>query len=336
MRTCPINCVLLGQLLGLNSLINCQTLHVFLLILLAGDIATNPGPQTKPNLHCFSFNAQSIRSSTKLPNGSFTSNMKSFQDMVYAEELDIILMTETLLNDNFSDNEILSSGFNILRKDCPVDQRGGGVLIATRDFIPYKRIVASNGPNWLEKPEIVAVEIELKNLKNILVSVCYRPPSCNPSEWLTLFTAFLESCSHYDKVLITGDFNFPDLTWNSTFVPDLSQISSCTGSSEFRELMFDFVLCQVNMHLTRLNHILDLVLSTMPEDITNLSCLAPSTMNISSDHNLLFFNLQLRSKPLGHDSRRVYDISQADWNALQNSLNNLDLSPLPDNSINDD
>ncbi len=98
---------------GLNLLINRQTLHVFLLILLAGDIATNPSPRTKPNLHCLSFNAQSIRSSTKLPNGSVTSNMKSFQDMVYAEELDIILMTETRLNDNFSDNEILSSGFNI-------------------------------------------------------------------------------------------------------------------------------------------------------------------------------------------------------------------------------
>ena len=215
-------------------------------------------------------------------------------------------MMETWLNDNFSDNEILSSGFNILRKDRPVDQHGGGVLIAIRYFIPNKRIVASNGPNWSEKLEIVAVEIELKNSRKILVSVCYWPPSCNPSEWLTLFMAFLESCSHYDKVLITGDFN----------LPDLSERSSCTGSSEFRELMIDFFLCQVNMHPTRLNHILDIVLSTTPEDITDLSCLAPSTMNISSDHNLLFFNLQLRSKPLGHDSRTVYDFSQKQTGTL--------------------
>ncbi len=45
---------------GLNLLINRQMLHVFLLILLAGDIATNPGTQTKPNLHCLSFNALKV------------------------------------------------------------------------------------------------------------------------------------------------------------------------------------------------------------------------------------------------------------------------------------
>ena len=48
-------------------------------------------------------------------------NLKSFQDMVYAEELDMILLTETWLNENVSDNEILPSGFNILRKDRPAD-----------------------------------------------------------------------------------------------------------------------------------------------------------------------------------------------------------------------
>ena len=69
-------------------MINRQLFHVFLLILLAGDVATNPGPRTEPTLHCLSFNAQSIRSST---NVSFMNNLKSFQDMVYAEELDMIL-----------------------------------------------------------------------------------------------------------------------------------------------------------------------------------------------------------------------------------------------------
>lgn len=35
---------------GLNLMIYHQTLHVFLLLILAGDVATNPGPKTKPNL----------------------------------------------------------------------------------------------------------------------------------------------------------------------------------------------------------------------------------------------------------------------------------------------
>ena len=49
-------------------------------ILLAGDIATNPGPFNKnktqfETLHCLSFNAQSLRSLKRLDDGSVLSNL---------------------------------------------------------------------------------------------------------------------------------------------------------------------------------------------------------------------------------------------------------------------
>ena len=150
------------------------------------------------------------------------------------------------------------------------------MLIAIRDSIPYKRIVDNESPDWSEKLEIVAVEIEMKSSRKILVSVCYRKPSCDPKEWLKFFTSFLETCSTYDKVLVTGDLNFPDLTWNSCLVPNTTQRNISVGSFEFRELTFDFFLSKVNMHPTRISSILDLVLSTTPEDVVNLSCLEPS------------------------------------------------------------
>ena len=42
-----------------------------------------------------------------------------------------------------------------------------------------------------------------------LLSTTYL--SCDSGEWLELLTAFLETTANYDKVLITGDFNCPDL-----------------------------------------------------------------------------------------------------------------------------
>ena len=75
-------------------------------------------------------------------------------------------MTETWLNENFLGSKILPSGFKILRKDRPIDQRGGGVLIVIRDCMPYKKIFASESPDWSGNLEIVAVEIEMKNKKN--------------------------------------------------------------------------------------------------------------------------------------------------------------------------
>ena len=59
-------------------------------------------------------------------------------------------------------------------------------------------------------------------------------------------------------------------------------------------------------------------------------------MDLSSDRKLLFFDLQLCIKHLGHDSRKIHDLSRADWNALLNSLNNADLCPVAENDVNDD
>ena len=127
--------------------------------------------------------------------------------------------------------------------------------------------------------------------------------------------------------LITGDFNFPDLTWNSTLPPNSSHMNPSTGSAEFKELGLDFFLHQVNIYPTRQNHILDLILTSASENIGNLSCIPPSTIGISSDHHLLFFDLLLYVKSTGCDRRTVFDFQHADWNALHVTLSHLDLAP---------
>ena len=58
-----------NYLYGLQFQINNNNLHLLLWILLSGDIAINPGPGSK-YFRCLSFNAQSIRSTTKLPDGT--------------------------------------------------------------------------------------------------------------------------------------------------------------------------------------------------------------------------------------------------------------------------
>ena len=78
---------------GLNLEID-DKIHVFCcMILLAGDVATNPGPSSLQYVRCLSFNARSIKSTIKLHDGTTASNLRTFQDLVYAEELDMILVT---------------------------------------------------------------------------------------------------------------------------------------------------------------------------------------------------------------------------------------------------
>ncbi len=168
---------------GLQFEVKNNNLHLLLNILLSGDVATNPGPCKDQHLRCLSFNAQSIRSKIKSPDGTFTSNLKSFQDLVYAERLDMIMVTETWLNNNITNNEILPKGYHVIRKDRDADKRGGGVLMALREDIAYNRINSrNNSPNWSARIEIIALELNLLNSKKSLVCAYYRPPSCDLEE----------------------------------------------------------------------------------------------------------------------------------------------------------
>jgi exonuclease III len=149
----------------------------------------------------------------KRKDGTFVSNLKSFQDFFYAENLDIVSVTETWLNDNVSDNEILPSGYNIIRKDRPPNKRGGGVLSALRNGIQYNNDNVLSG-TWSDHLEILAIELLTAKPNKCLLCVCYRPPNSDLNDWLDLFTSFLQVAEKYEKILITGDFNFPDLIWN--------------------------------------------------------------------------------------------------------------------------
>ncbi len=316
---------------GLTLQIIRNLFHVFLLILLAGDVATNPGPSScKNNICCLSFNARSLCSFNNLSDGMLVSNLMSFQNLVYGENLDVIAVTETWLKDNISDNEILPYGYNIIRKDRVSDKRGGGVLLAIRDGLKYNRITSGN---WSDGLEIIAVELTDNTSKKTLLSVCYRPPNCNLAEWFDLFTSFLQVTENYEKVFITGDFNFADLTWGSTITSNINGTISA-NSTEFRELIYDFFLQQVNIYPTRLSNILDLILTNCPEKVSNVSCLPAIRMNLFSDHNLLFYDIDLHTRSSSCDTRTVFDYASADWEGLFKALSQSELSRSEEITIN--
>ncbi len=94
---------------GLQFNIKDNQAHVFLCILLAGDVAINPGP-TRRNNHqqngsrsvlarCLVINARSLISSHRL-NGKQSCHLSNFQNLVYSEQADIVWVTETWLRDD--------------------------------------------------------------------------------------------------------------------------------------------------------------------------------------------------------------------------------------------
>ena len=87
-------------------------------LLMSGDINPNPGPvsaSTAGKINCLVMNARSLKSFHKdsTTNWQSVCNLHRFQDLVYAENADVICVNETWLNLNNSNSEMLHSGFTI-------------------------------------------------------------------------------------------------------------------------------------------------------------------------------------------------------------------------------
>ena len=158
---------------------------------------------------------------------------------MYAENSDVMIcVNETWLTQNISNSEILHSGFSIFRRDRS-DRGGGGVLIAikTASFKAVKEFKPVSEAE-LQQLEIIFAEITTLTGQRILRCFCYRQPNEDPS-WMDVFDNFpLEVCDQFDNMVISGDFNLPDILWDS--------IDSASGVNEpaFIETLHDHLLTQ--------------------------------------------------------------------------------------------
>ena len=152
-----------------------------------------------------------------------------------------LCVNETWLNQNISISEILQlhSGFTIFRRDRS-DRGGGVVLIAikTASFKAVKEFKPESEAE-LQQLEIIFAEITTLTGQNILLCFCYRPPNEDPS-WMDVFDNYLhEVCDQFNNMVIPGDFNLPDILWDS--------IDSASGVNElaFIGTLHDHLLTQL-------------------------------------------------------------------------------------------
>ncbi|CAH3107748.1 unnamed protein product [Pocillopora meandrina] len=132
-------------------------------------------------------------------------------------------------------------------------------------------------PDLETSAEINVCELRPSCEKKILMAVFYRPPS---SDYLYLkeFMKFLDQASR----------------------------AKC-----------DQLLIVVIDFPTRNDHILELLLTNIPDKISNVK---GSQDILNSDHQLIEFPLDLRIKSQSHIKRRLYHFKKADWNGLKHSL----------------
>lgn len=119
------------------------------------------------------------------------------------------------------DSEILpGNNYNICRKDR-TDRTGGGVLLAVCDNILSIR------RNDLEsQAEMLVCEIRPNSKKKIEMIVFYRPPDLdlNYIKQLKESLQLIQRCAKFDRVIICGDFNLPNIDWTTGMATNNSTI----------------------------------------------------------------------------------------------------------------
>ena len=162
--------------------------------------------------------------------------------------------------------------------------------------------------------EELVCEIRPSLKRKLLIVVFYRPPDSNLDYLKELKKSFrLANQARFDQLVVCGDFNLPHIDWEFG--------TATTGDSihnHFTKLVRDNHLWQMIDFPKRNNNMLDLILTSIPEKISDIHGFDDI---LNTDHKLVSFvldfnipkkpktqalRLQLQKSQLGRPQRSAY------------------------------
>ena len=192
--------------------------------------------------------------------------MPRLTDYIIEHDFDIVAITETWLNNNSDDDQIIRAmqipGYTFIHvtrgQHSNISSRGGGVALL------YKRnMKLASKSSWKAK-SFEHIEVTLAASSTVKLAVSYRPPPSKRNKstvglFVTEFQAFLEHHTvKSQNILIVGDFNFH-------YEDPLN-----VDASRFRDILSSHALCQHVTGSTHMaGHTLDLVITQSTYNIVS-------------------------------------------------------------------
>ena len=241
---------------------------VRILLILSGDIETNPGPTSNFDLDIIHVNARSIKNKIDLLEAEYNN-------------FDVITVSETWLSDADSNDSIHMANFHPpIRLDRPNDPHGGVAIYVKNNLICRPRID-------LHVNDLEAVWVETKlNQNSLLIGSFYRPPNSTVAYWELLEESLRKVNNTTSRFIILGDFNTDFLN---------------SPSQHMLDLLSQYNLSQLVNEPTRITETsstcIDLIIMQNPNIIKSISVLPA----VCSDHSVPHLTVKtqlLKSKPL--------------------------------------
>lgn len=250
---------------------------------------------------------------------------------VNVNNYDIIGLTETWLSDGVLSSEMFNTHYHVFRHDRAT--HAGGSLLAIKTSLRCVRLPE------LESTVVEDVWVKVRLDKTWLYLCCvYLPP--HNTESTPLIREFMKSL--YDvmtgledgaNVLILGDFNMRYLNW----IPNEEGILQPDGyighslHEELVDIMNCFDLHNHNMISNSLGRKLDLVISNMSPDTTQVTLSDNSVCKIDGYHPPLEINCHLNVPehlvPMDYPK---YNFRKCDYAGLNDAISSFDWTPLQD------
>ena len=283
--------------------LNCSIM-IKLLILLAGDVEKNPGPDSITLTNCFSVLHQNIR--------SIRNKFEYIQNFLL--DFDILCFTETHLANDFSDENLMLDHFDCMfRKDK--NQHSGGFLVYTHSR--FRPVRLTDFETLL--PESLCIEINDHRTRYAVCTV-YRPPDSRIEFWDRL-NIFIENiCDSFSNIILVGDINEDQLNLNNNRFRNIVQLNNMTN-----------LIVEATRVTDTTRTLLDPI--AVSNSITCLNAGIHDTPRDISDHfgTYAYFKSDLHSSvPF---KRQVWNYQQADFNQLNNLILTTDWSFLYNDTV---
>lgn len=159
---------------------------------------------------------------------SLRNKITDIEELLTSNSVHILAISETHLDETFSNAAMSISGFNMYRRDR--NCHGGGVAFYVQDHIPVK-VREDLEPTDIE---IRWLQIHLPYQKDILVGCCYRPPSANIG-YIDKLNSMLDQV--YDlsmEVILTGDLN---VDWLLPHCPLKQKLMNIANSCSLKQMV---------------------------------------------------------------------------------------------------
>ncbi|MCG8097314.1 MAG: hypothetical protein JAZ17_27465 [Candidatus Thiodiazotropha endolucinida] len=282
--------------------LNFYNIHCFLVILLillqAGDIETNPGPENVHDLSILHLNIRSIRSKLDFIIDNFS-------------DFNILCFSETHLDANFpSEMLFLSNSYSVpYRKDRT--NHGGGVMAYVNSNLLHVR-----------RPELeifceesLWIEVKVKN-ELYLIGLFYSPSTADTQFFNNLDLNIEKALELSKNLIIVGDLNEDLLNPNFHNLKDVLMINSMTN---------------VITEPTRIHAILDPII--IPDDLPFLDSGSLTVPANISDHKATYISLPFQYDTEGAFNRLIFLYKKANFTLLKQKILNYDWSCLTEGTL---